>query len=224
MNSCEVLAEIINKNPQISSLRFFLFSTSTKLQDRYSSASSDTAVLIAEAIKLKKKLGVRFWHALLTLFAKNSSVDEGLIRHALYHQANTRFQYMDAAEAFNFCMSDHSTPTAINSKVVLADGGTRHIPLLDFKVSSNPENLKIALATIKAMNLKGYLIDSGKSYHFIGTNLVSESELVDMLARFSLLAPISDSAWASHQIIERSASLRISPRNGNHPLVVHSEI
>jgi len=224
MNSCDVLAEIISKNPQIASLRFFLFSTSTKLQDRYNYTTSDSAALIDEAIILKKKLGVRFWHALLTLFTRTSSVDEDLVRHALYHQANTKYQYMEADVAFNFCMSDHSTPTAINSKVVMLDGGTRHIPLLDFKVSSDQKNLKIAVAVIKALNLKGHLIDSGKSYHFIGTNLVSESELVDILAKFSLLAPISDSAWASHQIIERSASLRISPRNGNHPLVVHSVI
>lgn len=221
MNSCEVLSEIIKANPKISSLRFFLFSTSTKLQDRYNCANSQSANLISEAIKLKSKLGVRFWHALLTLFTRTSTVDDQLVRHALYHQANTKYHYTDADEASKFCKLEHKTPTAINSKVTMQDGSTRHIPLLDFKIDSQPNNLKIALSVISALELKGFIIDSGKSYHFIGTNLVSESELIDILAKFSMLAPISDSAWAAHQILERSASLRISPRNGSIPTVVY---
>jgi len=221
MNSCEVLVEVIKANPQIASLRFFLFSTSTKLQDRYSDGNSVSASLIDDAIKLKKELDVRFWHALLALFTRTAHIDEALVCHALYHQANTKYQYIDAATVFDFCMLDNKGPTAVNSKVIMNDGGTRHIPLLDFKVKSQAQNINIVIATIKALKLRGYIIDSGKSFHFIGLDLVSESELIDILAKFSLLAPISDSAWASHQIIERSASLRISPRNGAHPIVVH---
>lgn len=50
----------------------------------------------------------------------------------------------------------------------------------------------------------------GKSYHFISRTLSTKSELIEILAKFILLHPISDKSWAAHQIIEDSASLRIS--------------
>lgn len=221
MNSCDVLNKVIKENPQINSVRFFSFLTSTKLQDRYNIEASEFSSLIDEAIKLKRKLDVRFWHALLSLFSKSSQVDEKLVSHALYHQANSKYQYIDVVDAFNFCMHESGGSSALNSKVIMSDGGTRHIPLLDFKVKSQESNLCVVVAAVKALKLRGYILDSGKSYHFIGLDLVSESELIDILAKFCLLAPVSDSAWASHQIIERSASLRVSPRNGIHPVVVH---
>lgn len=221
MNSCDALIDVLKENPKICSVRFFSFLTSTKLQDRYNIEESDFSSLIDEAIKLKKKMDVRFWHALLSLFSTTTKVDEGLMSHALYHQANSNYQYINAIDAFNFCMLEPECASALNSKVIMSNGSTRHIPLLDFKVKSQESNLGVVVAAVKAMRLRGYILDSGKSYHFIGLDLVSESELLDLLARFCLLAPISDSAWASHQIIERSASLRISPRNGVRPLVVH---
>jgi len=222
MNSCDALTEVIKENPQISSVRFFSFLTSTKLQDRYNIKASEFSSLIDEAIKLKRKLNVRFWHALLSLFSKASKVDEDLVSHALYHQANSKYQYIDVNATTDFCKCESGVSSALNSKVIMSDGGTRHIPLLDFKVKSQDSNLCVVVAAVKALKLRGYILDSGKSYHFIGLDLVSESELIDILAKFCLLAPISDSAWASHQIIERSASLRVSPRNGVYPIVVHN--
>jgi hypothetical protein len=92
-----------------------------------------------------------------------------------------------------------------------------HIPMLDFDLTSAPKNLGIIENILRVLKQRGMILNSGKSYHFIGYNLISENELLDLLAKFILVHPISDKAWTAHQIIERSASLRISKKYGSLP-------
>lgn len=220
MDSADVIRELVRKNSSIKSCRFFSFSTSTKLQDRLREIDALKCNLIDKAQEKKKREGVRFWNALLSIFVEEGIHNQELLSEIFYHQPNRDFAYVDRNDLEEFLATKKTTPQAINSKVLMIDGSSKHIPLLDFKVPSKQGHDKLVADCVLTMGLRGYVLDSGRSYHFIGSNLISESELFDLLAKFILLDPISDKVWAAHQIIERSASLRVSEVRGHAPLVV----
>lgn len=220
MDSAEVIKELVRGNSGIKACRFFSFSTSTKLQDRLQAMDDHECDLISRAQEKKKRESVRFWNALLSVFIEGRVHNEELLAEVFYHQPNRDFTYVDRKDLEEFLATKKAIPQAVNSKVLMIDGSSRHIPLLDFKVPSKQGHDRLVADCVRAMGLHGYVLDSGRSYHFIGSNLISESELLDLLAKFVLLDPISDKAWAAHQIIERSASLRVSEVRGRAPMVV----
>jgi hypothetical protein len=44
---------------------------------------------------------------------------------------------------------------------------------------------------------RGYIVSSGQSYHFYGSDLLRTDQLVTMFAKALLYAPIVDRAWAA---------------------------
>lgn len=220
INSSSIVSKIIADNKNIHSVRFFSFSTATKLQDRLKNLNQIELEIIQKAKNKKERNGVSFWDAMLSIFAQEGVVHERIFSEILYHQANSNFEYVFRNQIEYFLGIRREAPLAINSKVIIDDGTSRHIPLLDFKLPCSGSNNNLAKSCIRVLGLRGYLLESGRSYHFIGDYLISESELLDLLAKFALLSPISDKAWVSHQIIERSASLRITEKDGKEPFLV----
>lgn len=220
MDSAAVIKEIVRDHPAIQTCRFFSFSTATKLQDRLVNIGTHENLLITKAKAKKKQERIRFWAALLSIFVEEHLYNDTLLSEVFYHQPNRDYTYVCRADMGSFLAAKTPIPQAINSKVLMSDGSARHIPMLDFKVPSKEGHDTLVVECARALGLRGYLLDSGRSYHFIGGSLISESDLMDVLAKFILLDPISDKAWAAHQIIERCASLRISEMRGYTPLVV----
>lgn len=218
--SKNIISDIIANNKNIHSVRFFSFSTATKLQDRLTNLNQIELEIIQKAKNRKSKDGISFWDAMLSLFAEEGITHEKILSEVLYHQANSNYDYVSRNDIEQFLRIRREESLAINSKVIIDNGISRHIPLLDFKLPVSISNNNLAKACIRVLGLKGYLLESGRSYHFIGNGLMSESELLDLLAKFALLSPISDKAWVSHQIIERSASLRITAKDGKEPCLV----
>lgn len=222
MNSIDLLRDIVCNQPSIRTCRFFTFSTATKLQNRLTDIVDEDVLLISKALEKKLHNEVRFWPALLSVFLEENCYSEALLREAFYHQPNRDYIYVERSHLESFFSTKMPSPLAVNSKVLLADGSARHIPLLDFKVPSKEGHDTLVVECVRALGLCGHVLDSGRSYHFIGTSLMSESELLDLLAKFIFLDPVSDKAWAAHQILERSASLRISEVRGQSPFLVAS--
>ena len=220
MHSIDVIKEIVQRHSDIKTCRFFSFSTTTKVQDRLTDIKEDEKRLISKAQARKKIDRSRFWSAVLSTFIDEKNHSDKMLNEVFYHQPNRDYTYVDRGRIEAFLQEKGGAPRALNSKVLLNNGATRHIPLLDFKVPSKDGHDELVIACMAALKLRGYVLDSGRSYHFIGIDLVSESELVDLLAKFIFLDPIADKAWAAHQILERSASLRISEGRSHAPTVV----
>lgn len=219
MKSWEIINRILDSNNFIFQAKVFKYSTATKIQDRVH-LTPEQLHWFQLGIERKAQTNSRFWDSLLTEFIKHKNFDELLLKESLYHQSNSNTFEFDKKEFINFINEANGENVAFNSRVVLHNGDSKHIPLLDFKIRSDIDNHKIVISAIEALGLKGYLFDSGASYHFIGNELVEEVELIKILAKFVLLDPISDKAWAAHQIIERSASLRITAKGGNFPTLI----
>lgn len=217
-NSCYF--KVVKNNPEIKVIRVFEFSSNNKLQDREQKVSSNNIDLINKTLTKKTTTGSSFWESLFSLTENGDKIDKNLLKNALFHNKNEKFTYYTRSDFLDFISRDIEGDIAINSKVILEDGSEKHIPMLDFKIKSNYENLKVVKDVLEVLELKGFILDSGKSYHFVGYDLKTETELLDLLAYFILLQPISDKAWATHQILERSASLRLSKKYGQYPVLI----
>lgn len=224
MESNKCYLKIIKKIPEIEVLRVFEFSSNNKIQDRNHKVGFKNKDVINKSLKEKTITGASFWESCFSLAIKGEKLDKNFMKNALFHNKNKKYIYYTRKDFLSFISNDIDGDVAINSKVILEDGSERHIPMLDFKIKSNDNNLKIVKDVLDILELKGVILDSGKSYHFVGYDLKTESELLDLLAYFILLQPISDKAWATHQILERSASLRLSRKYGKYPVLIDYSI
>lgn len=85
-----------------------------------------------------------------------------------------------------------------------------HLPMLDMGIPASPESVGTCVDAITALGVEGLLLESGRSYHFIGNRPISRGELTRFLAKAQLLSPIVDARWASHQLLDGQCGLRIS--------------
>ena len=82
--------------------------------------------------------------------------------------------------------------------------------MLDMGLPVGPESRDACVNAVSALGVGGLLLQSGRSYHFIGNQPLGQRELTRFLARAQLLSPIVDARWASHQLIDGQCGLRIS--------------
>ena len=109
----------------------------------------------------------------------------------------------------------------LNSRVRLYDEAEAHIILIDFSISVSLEHTKVVKDSLSHLGIThGYILDSGSSYHYIGSDIVSDSDYKRILCYAYLLSPITDGRWIAHQLIERSCNLRVGEKNGHIPTIV----
>lgn len=109
----------------------------------------------------------------------------------------------------------------LNSRVRLFDEVEAHIVLVDFSISVSVEHTKIVKDSLSHLGIiQGYILDSGSSYHYIGSDIVSDSDYKRLLCYAYLLSPITDGRWIAHQLIEGSCNLRIGEKKGYIPTLV----
>lgn len=220
MNSQELVFKIATDNPKILSFRLIFFSPSPSVQQRTAGKLSATEKdLLARATEARAHSGRTFIESMLDQCTASGSSSRAFFDAAIYHQPNTEVIDVPVTELRSTLLELEKRTFAINSRVA-TNNGFLHIPLLDFKIRESPTSLKIVIECLETLGLTGHVITSGKSYHFFGDDFIEEQALIELLAKFSMLHPISDRLWSAHQIIERSASLRISERNGLLPQVV----
>ncbi|MBY8023456.1 hypothetical protein KW469_00110 [Vibrio fluvialis] len=214
------LETLLKNNPNINVFRLFTFSFSNKVQDRIVDLSLCEKNIIEKSITYKNNNSTSFWEAFFTTSVKEKKLEQRIVKQAIHHNKNNEYIHVLSQDLLSFIQNNNYDNLAINSKVELECGSSKHIPMLDFKISTAPSNLKLVESVLSALGCEGAILDSGKSYHFVGSNLISQSELIELLAKFILFHPIADKAWAAHQIIEGSASLRVSNKYGKKPEII----
>jgi hypothetical protein len=216
MRSKEVIAEVVRGNANISSICLHKFSFDGDIQSRVGEFSSLEKEALGRAIELKFQKGIRFWDAFFDVCVNEGLPSERALQWGLHHNENRDFVRV-GRERIVSGIESLSGDYALCSRIEAFDGRDLHIPLLDFKAKVSLQNSSLIAKVVKVLGLRGYVLSSGNSYHFIGRDLIGTDELVALLAKFILLHPISDKAWAAHQIIERCASLRVTKKRGLEP-------
>jgi hypothetical protein len=189
------------------------------LQRRSSSTELDD--LIEQAREAYKKSRISFWEELMRLAeSAPPSVRRMIFAEALYHRDETEGQ-VDTWCELNQFLTDleqgryESLPgrliVALTSRVrIRSDGHELHIPMVDFRLDSGPANDELATELLKALSMPGYLVDSGRSYHFYGKVAISRDDFWRFLGRAQLMSYYADQRWIGHQLISGKAALRIS--------------
>jgi hypothetical protein len=193
------------------------------LQRRATSPQLDA--LIDQAREAYKASRVTFWEELMRLAeSAPSAVRREIFAQALYHRDETEGQ-VDTWCALEQFLADlehgkyESLPgrliVALTSRVRVQRADLElHIPMVDFRLDSGTANDKLAVELLRALGTPGYLVDSGRSYHFYGQVPVLRDNFWRFLGRAQLMSHFADQRWIGHQLISGKAALRISRGSG----------
>ena len=105
------------------------------------------------------------------------------------------------------------------SRVEMNNGEYRHIPQIDFECQISKKNLNLIKKQFSQIIkiFPGYILESGKSYHYIGLRLLDEKEWKKFIGRCLLCnfcerdgsGLIVDTRWFGHSLLRDNTDLRI---------------
>ena len=139
-----------------------------------------------------------------------------------FHRRNTNYIYVETNRVERSIIIDLSRDDyVLNSQVFLTDGTLAHLPLMDFNICVSEDGLTKVSEILTLLGVRqGYLMDSGSSYHFIGSEPMTTDEHLAFLHRALLFTPIIDGRWIAHQLINGNSNLRIGEKNGVSPQLI----
>ena len=188
------------------------------LQDRLQHSPA-TSPLVATGMAIRGSLGLPFWDSLIIACFGAGVPAVPVLEQASFHNlAPVRARTLSAntwsteIEAELKSVGDEEM-TVVSSRIVLRNGERKHIPMLDFHAPPSPQNEECVRFIAKRLDPNGgFVLVSGKSYHFYGKSLLAEDQLSSFLGKALLFSPFVDRAWIAHQLIEGACGLRISKK------------
>jgi hypothetical protein len=100
---------------------------------------------------------------------------------------------------------------ALASSVSVVEQGIRHIPMMDFKCSLSTKNLEVLTLLLRNIGQrKGYLLESGRSFHYYGMELLGQEEWRVFLGKCLLMSEHVDDRYVGHQLVDGYCVLRLS--------------
>jgi hypothetical protein len=167
-----------------------------------------------------------FWEFVLAAAVESSPLTRaGLIRGALRHNSDhtiqtelslKEFAHELEAGSFRDLPARHIVSLTSIAADRLQNGEPWHLPLLDMGAPAGELGLAACLAALSELGASGALFGSGRSYHFVGNQMLSPREMLTFLGRAQLLSPIVDARWISHQLLDGRCGLRISTDIDKH--------
>jgi hypothetical protein len=210
-------------NDSIRRLRFKVYSPTPVLEERLSASGDDSMRrILGEAEKLRGMTGRNlfpYWESLLVAAA---ATDESslFIREAARHDPKA-----EAAKHYEFSAGEVARGAlrelagglaprevvAVCSTCTLADGSTRHIPMMDFRLVPGAGSVEVIRGMLDAIGQSsGVILGSGRSYHFYGLELLEQDDWLRFLGRSLLLSPLTDTRYIAHRILAGEGALRIT--------------
>jgi hypothetical protein len=169
---------------------------------------------------LRTKIGMEFWESASLLRFRAGASTDSLLSAACFHNSTSirswQVKVEDLSEVCLYEMERESlqdSSLSVRSSVTHDDYATSHIPMLDFACPAEQENLVLVTKIIRRLEVGGgFVLGSGRSYHFYGSRLLSLEELPCFLGRALLFGSVVDRRWIAHQLVRGYCSLRVSRR------------
>lgn len=218
---------IIAQMLAIEAVSFASYSIPPLIQDRASLEPTETQ-LVDKAAELRKDEWFSYLEVLLNMIAREECDVTGILNAIEFHQPHPSDRVWLSRRAIlegklvALCNNAvERSPIAVFSRIRTKSGEDRHIPLLDFHVEKRAWSLSLVVSIGRKLTRPPFLImETSRSYHLVGTNLLPESELMKFLAKSLLYSPIVDHAYVAHQIIEGESALRITTKNDENDIPV----
>lgn len=220
METLDILEIFLNEHPGVQSLTFCSYPKQVLIQNELALTGA-TSHFVNSALKIREKYRLPFWDSLMLSFFDKKDVPEELLKRALLHNKNINKQRISNINIIrNLIDNNQCDNISLNSEIILKNGDIKHFFLIDFHVSQSENNLDTISKVIRLLQLTGYILDSGQSYHFISDRFYVFDEMLDLLAKSLLYSPLIDRAWIAHQIMERSCSIRVGEKNSQRPYFI----
>lgn len=217
IDSIDVLKFILNKNTSIERFSFYEFDSYDLIQNRINLISPLDKVFSA-ALEIREFYKLPFWDSFnLSLFGQEI-LDFKFLKEINFQNKPIKHTEYNREILINK-KPDFQKYTGVSSLINGKNSGL-HIPLLDFHIPPSIENQKICINILIHLNLKGYLLNSGKSYHFIGNEIIDFESLQTILYNALLFSPVIDKSWIAHQLIQKYCCLRVSQKYARLPYLV----
>ncbi|HWB25364.1 MAG TPA: hypothetical protein VG738_07780 [Chitinophagaceae bacterium] len=175
----------------------------------------------ANALKLRDEHNVPFWDSLMLSFYNKKDFSVEILNNVLDTHAKRTLEGVPREDVLNNKLLEFSESPdnyAINSRVETFDKKIRHLLLLDFHIPVSDSNQEVVETVLRILQVgKGFLLISGKSYHFLGEELITNAAMTRFLGKCLFFSPIIDKSWIGHQLIDRSCSIRFTDKNGVFP-------
>ena len=105
----------------------------------------------------------------------------------------------------------HGQLLGILSVVNVANRERKHIPMMDFRCEISAQNEQLLRQLLPRIGQQhGFLLNSGRSYHFYGMQLLSSDDWRKFLGKCLLLRNFVDERYVGHQLVDGHCVLRIS--------------
>lgn len=196
-SSYDVVANIVRSNPAIESLTLVIYEGAKSWRDATRPADNPDLPLLLNG--LAQDRGPRIFKTI-----PRAEVSEENLRQIA--------RSWDENKLVGAC-----------SAVKLADGQSAHIPMMDFSCAPSNQNLGLLVRLITDLRQgRGYILMSGRSYHYYGFRLLSEAEWKIFLGKCLLMSGFADDRYVGHQLVDGHCVLRVSSgrSKGNLPIVV----
>lgn len=219
------LSEILKSkvNNSLEAFRFKVYSPTPLLEERI---KETTDPVVLETIKRASELrtqwlamtgtNLAFWDSISAASLVDSQSD-ALIQEAVRHDAKSEAREISVEDLTHAIIQQMigqlpaGSVLGLYSGCRLQDGSISHIPMMDFRGVPSQRHLgRIKKGLQSIGQTKGAIFESGRSYHFYGYDLLAHEEWLDFMGKCLLLAPLIDSRYIAHRLIEGEAALRLS--------------
>lgn len=219
MSACDLLPAYLDVHQAIQALRLVVYSPSSPLSDRLAEAGGASSASRAETegnYPANPQASTRFANVIAGLDQPWES--KGLAQQMLLHETHHRHEVMlhrgDAmAEAIGRIVEDATTDfvVGVNSLVRVASDVVCHIPMIDFRCSPTAVTLDFVKTALRQIGQRrGVILESGRSFHYYGLDLLAADEWRPFLGKCLLLTPLVDVRYVAHRLIDGYGVLRIS--------------
>jgi hypothetical protein len=184
-NAFEVVASILESNPVIDCITLVTYTEAVNWREKPLPNEGTDATVALEGLRQDRH------ERILTRVSRSEFSNEHL-------------------RGFAASLSDYQL-LGVASRVSLVGGGEAHIPMMDFLCSLSVENSEMLVQLLAALrNGKGFLLQSGRSYHYYGVRLLTEGEWRVFLGKCLLMSGYSDDRYIGHQLVDGYCALRLS--------------
>lgn len=219
MITTQLLPYIVMDNPCIMMFTFQYYPSARLIQDEIPDLNSYEQDMFDFAISMRNKYHLPFWDGIMMSSFENSNSSARVMKLALRHNPISRTFFVLVNELPKIDSIRHEN-LALCSTIISSQNQQLHLPMMDFHIPISPSNINVVESVCKILEMgKGWIIESGESYHFIGSQLMKWEELQEKLYKAIIFSPIIDKAWVSHQLQEKTCSLRVGEKKGVLPIV-----
>jgi predicted DNA-binding ribbon-helix-helix protein len=159
-----------------------------------------------------------FWDVLLRLAARKGELTDDLLARASKSHPREMDLFSIAASEIRIGAlrrlvneSAEGEVCVMASKVSLVSGQMKHFPMMDLRCEVGAMPLRSVEQLANWLLPGGYsLFASGRSYHLVGTELISGSSLSNFLVRSLYAGDLVDRKYITHHLERGFCTLRIS--------------